>query len=119
MQQLSAPGEGRIICIASRGDGVTADGLHVAGAAPGDLVNADGEAVARGPHHASPPCRHYGRCGGCQSQQVDDCDYRPSQTDRLLTVQAPQAIRPPPHVEPTPSPTGFTSPRHTPLQTPT
>src|SRR3546814_8700169 len=58
MQQLSAPGEGRIIRIAPRGDGVTADGLHVAGAAPGELVNADGEVVERGPHHASPPCRH-------------------------------------------------------------
>src|SRR3546814_1889356 len=92
MQQLGAPGEGRSSRIASRGDGVTADGLHVAGAAPGDLVNADGEVVERGPHLASPPCRHYGRCGGCQLQHVDDAAYRAFISDRIRHALAQQGI---------------------------
>lgn len=106
MQQLSAPGEGRIIRIASRGDGVTADGLHVAGAAPGDLVNADGEVVERGPHHASPPCRHYGRCGGCQLQHVDDAAYRAFISDRIRHALAQQGISAPDMEEPHLSPAG-------------
>lgn len=57
--------------VAAKGDGVTASGRFVAGAAPGDMVLADGLLVA-GPQHATPVCRHYGVCGGCQLQHLDD-----------------------------------------------
>lgn len=60
-----------IIRIAAKGDGVTASGRFAWGAAPGDLLLEDGT-VQPGPHHVSPPCRHFGRCGGCQLQQLDE-----------------------------------------------
>jgi 23S rRNA (uracil1939-C5)-methyltransferase len=60
-----------IIRIAAKGDGITASGRFVWGAAPGDLLLADGT-IEPGPHHATPPCRHFGRCGGCQLQQLDE-----------------------------------------------
>lgn len=60
-----------IIRIAAKGDGVTASGRFAWGAAPGDLLLEDGT-VQPGPHHVTPPCRHFGRCGGCQLQQLDE-----------------------------------------------
>ena len=60
-----------IIRIAAKGDGVTASGRFAWGAAPGDLLLDDGT-IQPGPHHVTPPCRHFGRCGGCQLQQLDE-----------------------------------------------
>ncbi|MXP09280.1 class I SAM-dependent RNA methyltransferase [Pseudoblastomonas halimionae] len=59
-----------IIRLAARGDGVTANGRHVAGAVTGDEVSEDG-AIEPGPHHVDPPCRHFPQCGGCQLQHAD------------------------------------------------
>jgi len=64
-----------IVRIAARGDGVTASGRHVAFGVPGDALLDDG-ALAPGPHHQEPPCRHFPECGGCQLQQADDWAYR-------------------------------------------
>ncbi|WP_323982118.1 class I SAM-dependent RNA methyltransferase [Novosphingobium aureum] len=60
-----------ILRIASKGDGVTASGRFAWGAAPGDVLLADGT-LEWGPHHVEPACRHFGRCGGCQLQQLDE-----------------------------------------------
>ncbi len=60
-----------IIRIAAKGDGVTASGRYAWGAAPGDLLLGDGT-LQPGPHHVTPPCRHFGQCGGCQLQQLDE-----------------------------------------------
>lgn len=63
-----------IVRIASRGEGVTADGRHAPLAAPGDLMAEDGS-IQPGPHRAVPVCRHFPKCGGCQLQHVDDTAY--------------------------------------------
>jgi 23S rRNA (uracil1939-C5)-methyltransferase len=60
-----------IIRIAAKGDGVTASGRFAWGAAPGDLLREDGT-LEPGPNRATPPCRHFGQCGGCQLQQLNE-----------------------------------------------
>jgi 23S rRNA (uracil1939-C5)-methyltransferase len=76
-----------IVRIAARGDGVTASGRHVPFGVPGDAVLDDG-ALAFGPHHQEPPCRHFPDCGGCQLQHADDESYRGYLTSRVETALA-------------------------------
>ncbi len=81
----------QIIRLAARGDGVTESGRFVPLAAPGDSVNEAG-AVAPGPHHAVPPCRHFPQCGGCQLQHVDDEAYAAFAKDRVVSALAAQGL---------------------------
>jgi 23S rRNA (uracil1939-C5)-methyltransferase len=76
------PVNDEIVRVAARGDGVTADGRHVAYAAPGDIILADGS-VAKGPNHQRPPCKHFPICGGCQLQHLDDAAWAGFITDRI------------------------------------
>jgi 23S rRNA (uracil1939-C5)-methyltransferase len=76
-----------IVRIAARGDGVTGGGLHVAWGVPGDALLDDG-ALAPGPHHQVPPCRHFPECGGCQLQHADDEVYRGYLKSRVETALA-------------------------------
>jgi len=76
-----------IIRVAARGEGVTANGRHAALAAPGDLLNADGS-ITPGPHHQTPPCRHFPTCGGCQLQHLDDASYAAFITGRIAGALA-------------------------------
>lgn len=69
--------------IAARGDGVTGDGRHVAGAVPGDRVRDDGILIP-GPNRADPPCRHFGKCGGCQLQHVAEPALAEFVRDRVV-----------------------------------
>jgi 23S rRNA (uracil1939-C5)-methyltransferase len=80
-----------VVRIAARGDGVTADGRHVALAAPGDMLRADGT-LQPGPHHRTPPCRHFPACGGCQLQQLDDPSYAGFVRDRVVGALAAQQL---------------------------
>ncbi|MEY2883838.1 MAG: hypothetical protein RL490_1562, partial [Pseudomonadota bacterium] len=88
-----------IVRLAARGDGVTADGRFVAGAAVGDIVRFEGEraVVTPGTGHVAPVCRHFGSCGGCQLQHVTDAAYGDFVTDRILRAMpgiVPQSIAP-------------------------
>jgi 23S rRNA (uracil1939-C5)-methyltransferase len=92
-----------IISLASRGDGQSASGTFYAGTAPGDHVSPDGQ-IVRGPHYQAPACRHYGQCGGCQLQHVDEASYARFVTDRIVDALKAQGlvcpdIRPP-HLSP-------------------
>lgn len=80
-----------ILRVAAKGDGVTASGRFVAGAAPGDVVLADGSLVA-GPQHAAPVCRHYGTCGGCQLQHLDDAALAVFVGERVVNAALGQGL---------------------------
>ncbi|MGB3752873.1 MAG: class I SAM-dependent RNA methyltransferase [Parerythrobacter sp.] len=80
-----------IVRIAAKGDGVTQDGQHFPGTVTGDIVEADGTVVP-GPHRAVPPCRHFGRCGGCQLQHVDEAAWRAFVTARVVDAAAGQGL---------------------------
>ncbi|TVV70389.1 class I SAM-dependent RNA methyltransferase [Sphingomonas solaris] len=84
-----------IVRLAGRGDGVTDDGTHYPLTAPGDTVDAFG-VVAPGPHHVTPPCRHFPRCGGCQLQHVDDASYGDFIVDRIVGALEAQGLEVPP-----------------------
>lgn len=82
-----------IVRIAAKGDGLTGDGRHVAGAVPGDRVAPDGT-ITPGPNHAAPPCPHFGPCGGCQLQHADDTVLAEFVRDRVLNAASGQGIEP-------------------------
>lgn len=83
-----------IVRVAGRGDGVTEDGRHIAFAAPGDSVAADG-AITPGPHHQTPPCRHFPECGGCQLQHLDDASWSAFIVDRIAAALAAHGVSAP------------------------
>jgi len=71
-----------ILRLNATGQGVTADGYAVPLAAAGDALGAD-DVVIPGPHHQTPPCRHFPTCGGCTLQHVDDAAYADFLVDRI------------------------------------
>ncbi len=80
-----------IVRIAAKGDGVTADGRHAPYAAPGDVLLPDGS-LAPGPHHAVPPCRHFGTCGGCQLQHCDEPSIARYVVERVAFAAQSQGV---------------------------
>ena len=93
----------QIIRIAAKGDGITASGRFAWGAAPGDMLLADGS-LEPGPHHAAPLCRHFGKCGGCQLQQLDEQSLAQFVSARVSNASASQELGAeliaPPHLSP-------------------
>jgi 23S rRNA (uracil1939-C5)-methyltransferase len=80
-----------IIRIAAKGDGITASGRFAWGTAPGDLLHEDGR-IEPGPRHARPPCRHFGQCGGCQLQQLDEAALAEFVEGRVANASTSQAL---------------------------
>jgi 23S rRNA (uracil1939-C5)-methyltransferase len=96
-------GAEEIVRIAAKGDGVTASGRFAWGSAPGDLLRADGR-LELGPHHVDPVCRHFGQCGGCQLQQLDEPSLADFVEGRVINASAAQELGAervvPPHLSP-------------------
>ena len=80
-----------ILRVAAKGDGVTSSGRHVPLAAPNDVVLPDGT-LEFGPHHATPPCRHFPECGGCQLQHLDEQALAEFVRDRVVNAAAGQGL---------------------------
>jgi 23S rRNA (uracil1939-C5)-methyltransferase len=80
-----------VVRIAARGDGITSSGRHVPFGVPGDALLDDG-ALAFGPNHQEPLCRHFPECGGCQLQHADDEAYRGYLSSRVETALAQHAL---------------------------
>ena len=99
MNEIDEP----IIRIAAKGDGITASGRYAWGAAPGDTLLADGTLVP-GPHHVTPPCKHFAQCGGCQLQQLDEESLSDFVAARVSNASSSQELGAeliaPPHLSP-------------------
>jgi 23S rRNA (uracil1939-C5)-methyltransferase len=80
-----------IIRIAAKGDGITASGRFAWGVAPGDLLHEDGR-IEPGPHHIAPVCRHFGQCGGCQLQQLDEASLAHFVEARVANASTAQEL---------------------------
>ncbi|ARJ68171.1 SAM-dependent methyltransferase [Magnetospirillum sp. ME-1] len=94
--------------VGARGDGIArldAETVFVPFTVAGDKVLAriegkrgDGltaaliEVSEPGPGRVAPPCGHYGRCGGCSLQHMDDSLYAEWKRDLLITQLARQGL---------------------------
>ena len=98
----------RIDAVGARGDGqarLDGEAVFVPFTVAGDTVLAriesrrgDGlaaslvEVLEPGPGRVAPPCPHYGRCGGCSLQHLDDASYAGWKRDLLITQLARQGL---------------------------
>lgn len=93
--------------LGARGDGV-AGTFYVANSAPGDLVEVDDTgtviSVHPGPNRATPPCQHFGACGGCSLQHLSAASYAQWVSDRVVMALSQHRIVPriihSPHISP-------------------
>ncbi len=102
----------RITALGNQGDGIAlrdgAPPLYMPLTAPGDEIELDDAglimSVTPGPNRQTPPCPHFGSCGGCHLQHVSDPLYRTWLTDRIVSALAQVNITvgtiAPPHISP-------------------
>lgn len=95
--------EAEISAIGGRGDGVadTAEGrFHIPYTVPGDRLSltvrggevVDARRTADGPDRRAPACRHFGECGGCALQHVDDGVYAAWKRSRVVETLARRGL---------------------------
>jgi 23S rRNA (uracil1939-C5)-methyltransferase len=93
-----------IATIGARGDGIAHDGggpVYIPFTVPGDRVRARiedargtgraavvAETITPGPGRATPPCRHFGTCGGCALQHLDPALYAETKTEFVRAALA-------------------------------
>ncbi len=83
-----------IVRVGHAGDGVTADGRFVPLTVTGDVVRITQngnrarveEIVAPGPARIAPACRHFGRCGGCALQMMEQSAYLAWKRDLVIAA---------------------------------
>ena len=89
-----------IVRIGHKGDGETADGLYVPLTVPGDRVRVEGEGdhakivelITPGASRATPPCRHFGVCGGCVLQHVEPSAYHEWKREQVVQALSQRGI---------------------------
>lgn len=89
-----------IVRIGHKGDGETADGLYVPLTVPGDRVRVEGEGdhakivelITPGASRATPPCRHFGVCGGCVLQHVEPSAYHEWKREQIVQALSQRGI---------------------------
>ncbi len=96
-----------IVRLGLRGDGVTADGLVVPGALPGETVRAAPEEGTRPPRarldvvlkasadRIAPFCPYFGTCGGCAIQHLAPAPYAAWKRDLVVGALARAGIEAP------------------------
>ena len=90
-----------IVRLGHGGDGVTADGVFVPYTVPGDVVRIERagsrarivEILASGPGRVSPPCPHFGPCGGCALQHVARDAYLAWKREQVVTALEQRGLR--------------------------
>jgi 23S rRNA (uracil1939-C5)-methyltransferase len=110
LPQNQEPVELLVAQLGAQGDGIAfyaGEPIFLPFTVPGDRVRArlgarrglgrEGRVVERivsGPHRAVPPCRHFGRCGGCTLQHLDPDIYRAVKIGALHTALGRVGIDP-------------------------
>lgn len=106
---FTAAHEARILRLALSGEGVTEGGARIPLTLPGERIRlsedtAGPERVLEpSPERVTPPCRHFGTCGGCALQHASDsflAGWKQDLVTQALAARGLGAPFRPPHVSP-------------------
>jgi 23S rRNA (uracil1939-C5)-methyltransferase len=86
-----------IIDLGSKGDGIASTGRFVPFTLPGEVVelNAEGgltKVVKPSPHRVPASCRHFGQCGGCALQHLEQSEYLKWKRQQVLDAFAGEGL---------------------------